>query len=152
MKLSVARAIHRQAQKTPVISVGKVTTTQFGSDAEFAILGDNMGYHLSGNKEGTKWWLAHFVYGGSYAEGATPKEAAVAFAKRLKWLPEEIKRRKLAAKIVGIYGPGPEVTEEGPTWVARLDGEIVAKAENYCAAMKMAERVEAQRRKEAETE
>jgi len=142
MKLSVARAIHKQAQNTPVVSVGKVTNDKFGSDASFAILGDNMGYYLAGNAEGTKWWLAHFVYGGSYAEGATPKEAALAFAKKLKWLPEEIKKRKLAAKIVAKYGTGPVVTQEGATWVATLDGEVVGKAANYRAAMTIGLRAE----------
>jgi hypothetical protein len=142
MKLSQARAIHAEAQKTPLISVGKVTSDRFGSQADLAILGDNLGYWLNGNADGTKWWVAHFVYGGNYAEGATPKEAALAFAKKLKWLPEKRKQRRLAAKIVEKYGIGPVVTQEGPTWVARLNGEVVGKAANYNAAMKMGLRAE----------
>jgi len=149
MKLSQARAIHRNSQKTPLIAVGNEQGDKYGRQAEMQICGDNLGYYLMGNVESTKWWVAHFVYGGSYAEGASPKEAAQAFANKLKWLPEEKKKRRLAAKIVEKYGEGPVVTQEGPTWIARLQGEIVAKAQNYSAAMKMAMRVEKELRNAA---
>jgi hypothetical protein len=142
MKLSIARAIHRGAQNMPLIAVGEVTKDRFGCSADISILGDNMGYYLMGSADGTEWWVAHFVYGGSYAEGTTPKEAALAFAQKIKWLPEKVKQRKLAARIVAKYGIGPVITQEGPTWVARLDGVVVGKAANYNAAMKMGLRAE----------
>lgn len=150
MKLSAARYIHKNGQENPLLWIGPVTSDKFGSQADMKVCGDNLGYYLMGNAEGTEWHVAHFVYGGSYAQGATPKEALMNFASKIKWLPEEKKKRKIAAKIVEKYGIGPVIEKEGNTWVARIDGKVVAKAEQPVAARKMAERYEAQLRKEAQ--
>ena len=142
MKLSEARAIHRDAQTRPSLWVGKAQFNDYGASAELKIMGENQGYHLQGSKDGKEWWVAHFVYGGAYAKGSTRQEALMNFAKRFKGLKEKIKRRKLAEKIVKKYGIGPVIENEGNTWVARLNDEIVAKAATYQSAMKMALRVE----------
>lgn len=145
MKLSHARAIYQQSQKTPLIQIFGERGNEFGRTANVYFDGDHCGFGLQGNADGTEWWVAHYVYGGSYAEGATKKEAALAFAnKRLPWLKERAKSRKLAAKIVEKYGIGPVVAQEGTTWVARLDGKVVGKAANYSAAMKIGLRAEKQ--------
>ena len=104
MKLSVARAICETAKQIPLLEVKNITSDKFGSSATMYICGDHRGYYLQGNSEGSEWWVAHFVYGGAYAEGSTPQEAAVNFANKLKWVVEEKRRRKLAAKIVEKYG------------------------------------------------
>lgn len=105
MKLSVARAIHKQAQVTPLIRIYDEKGDKFGRLASVQFNGDHQGFFLQGNPEGTRWWIAHFVYGGCYAEGATKKEAAVNFAeKRLPWLKKRAQERALAAKIVAQYG------------------------------------------------
>lgn len=143
MKLSHARAIYQHSQKTPLIQIFGEKGDEFGRTANVYFDGDHCGYGLMGNADGTEWWVAHFVYGGSYAEGATKKEAVLAFAeKRLPWIKERAKSRKLAAKIVAKYGVGPIVEQEGGTWVARIDGEVVGKAANYSAAMKIGLRAE----------
>lgn len=143
MKLSVARAIYKRAQTIPLIYIGKATGDQFGQQASVEFDGDNLGYYLQGSADGSKWWIAHFVYGGAYAEGTTKKQAALAFAKRLKWLPEKAKQRKLAEKIVAKYGIGPIIEQkDNGVWTATIDGNIVAKAATYQAAQTMAERFE----------
>jgi len=142
MKLSTARSIYQHAKKTPLLWVGKAISDKFGSHADMKILGDHHGYFLQGNAEGTEWWVAHCVYGGSYAEGNTRQEALLNFANKQSWVKETAKKRKLAEKIVNKYGEGPIVEKEGNTYVARLSGKVVGKAENYSAALKMGERAE----------
>lgn len=143
MKLSVARAIHTRAQKTPLIRIYDERGDEFGRSATFELDGDTGHFYLQGDADGGEWWVAHCVYGGAYSKGATKKEAVVNFCnERAKWVLKEAKQRKLAAKIVAKYGIGPVVEQEGATWVARLNGEVVGKAANYSAAMKMGQRAE----------
>jgi hypothetical protein len=144
MKLSTARAIHRSAQKIPLIKIFDEKGDEFGRSAHVQFEGDHQGFYLQGNAEGTEWWIAHFVYGGAYATGSTKAEAVKNFVNaKMPWVLELAKKRKLAARIVEKYGEGPVVERnENGTYVATLNGEVVGKAANYQAAMKMGERAE----------
>lgn len=152
MKLSIARAIHRHAQKTPLMALKCIQEEGEGEfeNGYWQMVLDGQEYNhyaisATYRQEG-QYHVAHCVYGSSYGEGDSPKAAMSNFIERAPKIKADLierkKKRKLAAKIVEKYGPGPEVTQEGATWVARLDGEIVGKAANYTAAMKMGERAE----------